>query len=103
MALSAAAPSLNRFPGLTLKAWVLSNGNTVIQQFNVSSVVSSLGSFTVNFTAPLTAGGYVMDMSMVAPSAYMISAYATYAQIALKDDTGTAASLSAPVFIAFYG
>lgn len=103
MALSAAAPSLNRFPGLTLRAWVLFYNGTVLKQFNVASVSQTLGAATVNFTSALTGGGYVADISACAPSAYMVSASAGSANLEFTYDTGTQVNVNAPVFVAFYG
>lgn len=103
MALSAAAPSLNRFPGLSLRAWALVMGATIIQGSKVSSVTNSAGSVTLNFSESIAGGQYVVDVSAAAPSYYVDSVAALSVRIAFRDDTGASVSSGMPIFFAIYG
>lgn len=104
MPASATAPTLNRFPGLELKAWVLFNGTTIVKSQNVASV-----------TKPGT-GLYEITLSTSAGSSYCVDfggggAKTWYAQyvsgtkfvITSADFGGAPTDLAMPGFVAVYG
>lgn len=52
--------TLGAVPGLTLKAWALTDGTTLVKGFNVSSVSISSNVVTLNFTNDLGTASYVL-------------------------------------------
>lgn len=59
--LTASNASLNRFPGLTLKAWVLVAEGAIVKGFNVASVESISGTKRINFVVPIAGSAGVVD------------------------------------------
>ena len=59
--LSQSSPTLNRFPGLTLKAWALVSGGVVVKGSNVASVSLVTTEALVEFTTPIVGNVGVVD------------------------------------------
>lgn len=101
--LSQSSPSLNRFPGLTLRAWVLYSGGAVRSGFNVSGVDPSSGTLRITLQVPLGSAHFVCDVGApTAAAAIYSSATGERVDIIFKDGAGVQQSIPTAVYVAVY-
>lgn len=104
MPVSTSSASLNRFPGLELKAWVLFNGTTIVKSQNVASVTKS-GTGQYGITLSTSAGSnYCVDFGGGgAKTWYAQYSSGTYFVVWTTDFAGTPTDLAMSGFVAVYG
>lgn len=104
MAVSSSAPSLNRFPGLTLRAWALWDNGILRASFNMASVSNSATTPVFVFTAALPSAFYTFDFGVTGATWVQISVQtANGFTLAIQDSTGAAKNLPGTGYVAVYG
>lgn len=104
MPVSASSASLNRFPGLELKAWALFTGTTIVKSYGVTSITHpTTGQYGVTLSA--SAGwNYCVDFGGGgAREWYAQYSSGTYFVIFTSDQAGTPTDLGMSGFVAVYG
>lgn len=104
MPVSASSASLNRFPGLDLKAWALFNGTTIVKSYNVASITKS-GTGLYGVTLSTSAGSnYCVDFGGGgAKTWYAQYSSGNYFVVHASDFGGTPMDLGISGFVAVYG
>lgn len=104
MPVSTSAASLNRFPGLTLKAWALWDSGVLRESFNMASVSASATAPVFVFTNPLPSVHYTFDFGVTGATWVQIATKLTTGfTLNIQDYTGAGKNLPGTGYVAVYG
>lgn len=104
MPVSTSAASLNRFPGLTLRAWALWDSGVLRASFNMASVTSSATSPVFVFASPLASGYYTFDFGVTGVTWVQVAVQSTTGfTLNIQDSVGSAKNMIGSGYVAVYG
>lgn len=104
MPVSASSASLNRFPGLELKAWAKFSTGVLHSQFNIATTSGSASTPSFTFTNALTNDKYVVDVGIDGATFATLSAISVNGfTLTLRDVTSALKPLPNTGFVAVYG
>lgn len=104
MPVSTSAASLNRFPGLTLRAWALWDSGVLRASFNMASVTASATAPVFVFQSALSSAYYVIDTG-ISGNLYgqVATQNANGFTINIVDGAGVSRNMVGSGFVAVYG